>query len=140
MKAIITDWGGVLTEPERDLPITMSEALRRIRATGVAVGILSNSPGAIYPEHLDQSYDDVVLSGQVDLAKPDRQIYLLALERLGVRAEECVFIDDLAGNVTAAVACGLVGIHHLSAQETIEQLEVIFDLTVVHETDRHDKS
>lgn len=140
MRAIITDWGGVLTNPEYDMPITMGEALRRFRASGIAVAILSNSPGTTYPDHLDHSYDDVVLSGQVELAKPDRQIYQLAVERLGFAAAECVFIDDVAGNVAAAVACGLVGIHHLTAHDTIEQLEAIFARTVIHDADWHDEN
>ncbi|MEO6955679.1 MAG: HAD-IA family hydrolase, partial [Antricoccus sp.] len=71
---------------------------------------------------------------------PDRQIYRLAVERLGLAAGDCVFIDDMAGNVTAAVACGLVGIHHLSARETIDQLEAIFALTVINDADWHDES
>ena len=43
------------------------------------------------------------------MAKPAPDIYRLALDRLGFRPEETVFIDDLAENVAGAEAAGLRG-------------------------------
>ena len=41
------------------------------------------------------------------MVKPDRRIYEIVLERFGLRAEECVFFDDLEKNVEGAKAVGI---------------------------------
>jgi putative hydrolase of the HAD superfamily len=56
-------------------------------------------------------FDDIVVSGEVRVAKPDQRIYALAAERIGLAPEECVFVDDLEPNVTAAREAGMTGIH-----------------------------
>jgi epoxide hydrolase-like predicted phosphatase len=85
-----------------------------VRARGVRTGLLSNSWGfSPYPmAELEAIFDDVLLSGVVGLRKPDPAIYLLAAERLEVAATDCVFVDDLSGNVRAAEELGMVGVHH----------------------------
>ncbi|GAA3536371.1 hypothetical protein GCM10022419_015110 [Nonomuraea rosea] len=67
--------------------------------------------------HMDQlglTYfaDDVVSSARVGVAKPDRRIYEIAVERAGVAAERCLFIDDRLPNVEAARALGMTGLHY----------------------------
>ena len=74
-----------------------------------------------------QYFRDIVVSGELKLIKPDPAIYHASLGQ--VRADlpdilpaEVVFIDDVAGNVDAAVALGWQGIHHVSAERTAAQL------------------
>lgn len=55
-------------------------------------------------------FDDILLSFEVGMAKPDLTIYRLATKRLGVKPEECVFVDDLLENVEAAESIGMKGI------------------------------
>ena len=50
--------------------------------------------------------DGGVVSFQVGLTKPDSRVYQLFLERYGLAADECLFIDDTAENVFAAQALG----------------------------------
>lgn len=85
-----------------------------VRAHGVRTGLLSNSWGfSPYPmAELEAIFDDVLLSGVVGLRKPDPAIYHLAADRLGVVAADCVFVDDLSGNVRVAQELGMVGVHH----------------------------
>ncbi len=52
-------------------------------------------------------FDDLVISAEVKMVKPDVRIYRLAVERLGVPAEQAVFFDDLLQNVQAARQAGL---------------------------------
>ncbi|HEX8973982.1 MAG TPA: HAD family phosphatase [Patescibacteria group bacterium] len=56
---------------------------------------------------LDEVFDDIVTSYDVGIAKPDRRIYELALENLGVLADECVFIDDSERNIIGAQNVGM---------------------------------
>jgi putative hydrolase of the HAD superfamily len=55
-------------------------------------------------------FDDVVDSHEVGMRKPNRAIYELALNRLGVEAHRAAFLDDAQSNVDAASALGIHGI------------------------------
>jgi len=72
----------------------------------------------------------VVISGEVGLRKPDPAIYALAAERLGLSAEEIVFVDDLGPNVRAAVAVGMVGVRHVEVGATVAELEVLLGVAL----------
>ncbi len=83
----------------------------------VTVGIISNTNEAHaywLDEYLPElkEFDLVVLSNEVGLAKPDPEIYRLALEILDVSAEQALFIDDIAENVAAAQSCGIAALVH----------------------------
>ncbi len=80
------------------------------------VGILSNADLTLEERLRDglglrHLFDDVICSAVVGMAKPEPRIYQLAAERLRMPLEECVFIDDLARNVTAARETGMAAIH-----------------------------
>ncbi|MFP5308339.1 MAG: HAD family hydrolase [Actinomycetes bacterium] len=90
------------------------EMLRRARAGGVRTGLLSNSWGTdAYPRDLlAEVCDEVVISAEVGVRKPDPAIFHLAAERLGVPPEGCAFVDDLPRNVEVATSLGMFGVHH----------------------------
>jgi putative hydrolase of the HAD superfamily len=59
---------------------------------------------------IDEVFDVVVDSAFVGTRKPEPEIYAITLERLGLPAEACVFLDDLEVNVEAAREAGMLGI------------------------------
>ena len=59
---------------------------------------------------LANSFRDIVVSAVEKLVKPDPAIYRLCLERNGLTASDCVFIDDSPANVAAANALGIDGV------------------------------
>lgn len=67
-------------------------------------------------------FDGIVVSGKIKLIKPDPAIFLHFLEKFGLRAADCVFIDDSMVNIAAAGALGFHTIHHMSPGGTKEQL------------------
>lgn len=74
-----------------------------------------------------QCFRDIVVSGELKLIKPDPAIYHASLGQVrahlpDIQPAEVVFIDDVAGNIDAAVALGWQGIHHVSAERTAGQL------------------
>lgn len=86
----------------------------RLRRQGRRVGMLSNAVPEIVARirqdwDLDRYFDDVVLSYEVGLVKPDPKIYRVALERLGVAPDVTLFADDRAVNVRVAEDLGLRG-------------------------------
>lgn len=95
---------------------------------GVTIGIISNTNEAHVAwldEHLPelQQFDLVIMSNEVGMAKPDPEIFRLALELLEVAPDQTIFIDDLAENVQAAQALGLYGIVHTDWAITRPALE-----------------
>lgn len=94
--------------------VEMIEGVRAARRAGVRTGMLSNSWG---DERYDRAqlaelFDAWVISAEVGLRKPDPAIYELAAERLGLAPPECVFIDDLGGNLKPAAALGMATVLH----------------------------
>ncbi len=59
---------------------------------------------------IDDVFEVVVDSAFVGTRKPEPEIYAITLERLGLPAEACVFLDDLEVNVEAAREAGMLGI------------------------------
>ncbi len=99
----------------------MLELIRDLRGAGVRTGLLSNSWGARdgYPRHLfGDLFDDVVISAEVGMRKPEQRIFDLAVTRLGVTPAEAVFVDDVEGNITAARGLGFATVHHTEPGKT----------------------
>jgi putative hydrolase of the HAD superfamily len=107
-------------------------AVRSARDAGVRTGLISNSWGtSIYdPDALEGMFDEIVISGDVGLHKPQPEIYELAADRLGVAPEECVFVDDLRENVRGAEEVGMTAVLHRETAATVARLEELFGLTL----------
>ncbi|WP_033293832.1 HAD-IA family hydrolase [Amycolatopsis jejuensis] len=125
LKGLLVDYAGVLTDSEAPL---LYEYLVEARARGTRTALVSNAPGAApgVKTELSQYFDALVFSGEVGVAKPNRGIYLVAAERLGLAAPSCVFVDDAERNVRGAVAAGMVGVHHRSVAGTLDELVALF--------------
>jgi epoxide hydrolase-like predicted phosphatase len=121
---------GLIGQMFADLAIyedSMTSLVTRAHAAGVRTALLSNSWGNEYDRSdWHEMFDTVVISGEVGMRKPERGIFELALDRIGLPAGECVFVDDVAPNIAAAAEAGLVGIVHRTFDETARELEVHF--------------
>jgi putative hydrolase of the HAD superfamily len=105
----------------------------RARTNGTKMGLLSNgwsSTRRFLEErwHIADIFDDIIVSAEVELAKPDRRIYQLALDRLGVEAEQTIFIDDFIENIQGARELGIHGIHFKDRQIVMEELKDLLDI------------
>jgi 2-haloacid dehalogenase len=63
-------------------------------------------------------FRDIVVSGDERLIKPDPAIYRMLIERNGLRASDCLFIDDSVKNVRGAQAVGMQA-HHFTSPEAL---------------------
>ena len=57
------------------------------------------------------AFDEIFISAEMGVAKPDLKIYEMVIEKLGIAPEECVFVDDFIQNIEAARKFGIYGIH-----------------------------
>jgi putative hydrolase of the HAD superfamily len=110
----------------------MLSALAAARADGYRMGLLTNNVREWGPRWrpmvpVDALFDDVVDSADVGLRKPDPAIYVLACERLGVHAHECVFVDDFAHNCEAAEALGMTAVWFQDTADAVAQLRRLLD-------------
>ena len=78
---------------------------------------------AMLPE-IDEIFEVVVDSAFVGMRKPDPQIYELTVERLGdgLRAEECIFIDDVDVNCDAARGLGMTAVQFRDTDQAIAEV------------------
>jgi beta-phosphoglucomutase len=86
-------------------------ALAQLKAAGYRLGVASNSVRRTVEEMMERSdlmrYLDVVISNEdVTRAKPDPEMYLTAMERLGVLPTETLIVEDNENGVKAATAAG----------------------------------
>lgn len=73
------------------------------------------------------AFDQMIISSEVGLVKPDQHIYRLVLERLQVPAQAAIFLDDVMENVEAARSVGLTGIHFRSVGQALTELGQILN-------------
>lgn len=68
-------------------------------------------------------FDRWVLSYETGLSKPDPEIYHLALSQAGVKPEEAIFIDDIAGHVRGAQSVGIHAVEFKSVEQITDYIE-----------------
>lgn len=98
-------------------------ALSRLNAEGYRLALASNSIRKTVELMLDKAdlsqYMEFMLSNQdVKNAKPDPEIYLTAIERLGLKPEECLIAEDNQNGIQAALASGA----HLFKVDTVNDV------------------
>ena len=71
---------------------------------------------------IDDAFDEIFISAEMGVAKPDARIYEMVLEKLGIASEECVFVDDFIENIEAARKLGMHGIHFQDVDEAMTEL------------------
>lgn len=104
------------------------DVLRDVAAKNEPVYALTNFSAETFPvartifEFLDW-FEDVLVSGEEKLIKPDPKIFDLALERFGVNPKDTIFIDDRLDNVAAAENAGMQGLHFTTAGQLRADLQ-----------------
>ncbi len=94
--------------------------VERLEARGVALFALTNLP-AEKKSHIFETlpfltrFEDVVVSGEEGVVKPDPRIYDIAAQRIGRPPETVLFVDDREENVSAARAKGFHAVAFLDA-------------------------
>lgn len=113
----------------------MMEAVVAAKNAGYKTALLSNSWGLdLYPrDRFPDMFDVVVISGEVGLRKPDPKIFSLTIEKLGLEAERCVFVDDHPGHLKAAVDAGMTTVLHRVPDETIRELEELLEIPLTND-------
>ena len=106
----------------------MREVVESLKKKGYGVYGLSNWSAETFVPFVRDKYpvlkllDGYVVSGFEKVKKPDPRLYHILLDRYGLKADECLFIDDSPDNIAAGEALGIRGIVFSSPVELKERL------------------
>jgi putative hydrolase of the HAD superfamily len=108
----------------------MIEFMRGLRDRGLRAAILTNNVREWEPLWrrmlpVDEIFELVVDSAFVGMRKPDPRIYELTLDRLGLPAEACLFVDDIDVNIAAARELGIHAVHFQTTEQAIAEMEEV---------------
>ncbi len=94
---------------------SLIDFVRRLRSrysTAIISNYMDELPRLLHDIHaVDDAFDLIVVSSLEKIMKPDPIIFERTLERLKLRPEEAIFIDDFAHNIEGARAVGMKAIH-----------------------------
>jgi epoxide hydrolase-like predicted phosphatase len=76
-----------------------------------------------YTWKISDVFDEIIISAEVGVAKPDPRIYQIALERLAVAPQQAVFVDDFPANIAGARAVGMHAIHFKNSLQARKELD-----------------
>jgi HAD superfamily hydrolase (TIGR01509 family) len=105
--------------------IEVLEALKERYCLGVISNALPSLDWAFDSLGIRKYFKSVVISAYEGVEKPNKDIYIKGVERLGCKFQECIFIDDKLENVQAAMSLGMKGFY-LDRQK--DNLKGLFDL------------
>lgn len=121
--AFVQDWENSI----KDVYQESIDILWTLKQAGYPVYGLSNwsveTFRRIRPKYAFLSwFDDILLSGEVKLVKPDERFFQVFLDRIGRKAQECLLVDDSIENITAARQMGFDAIHFQSPEQLAREL------------------
>lgn len=121
----LSHWREMLTD---EMP-GMRELLSELSSANYQLYGLTNWSMETFPEAREhfgilQMIDRYVVSGAEGLVKPDPRLFQVLLDRYGLKAEECIFVDDNPDNVEAACRLGMQGIVFTGADALREKLKI----------------
>jgi len=95
--------------------------------TGLISNAWSGMRAFLEQEHLIELFDTVIISSEIKVAKPDAEIYQLALEKAGINAEDAIFVDDAEANIEACEEIGMMGIMFRDQKAVLRTLGKLLD-------------
>jgi putative hydrolase of the HAD superfamily len=111
----------------------MIDLMRELRDDGMRMALLTNNVREWEPlwraklPDVDDIFEVIVDSAFVGMRKPDPEIYLLTVSRLGdgLRAEDCLFVDDVELNCDAARELGMTAVHFRDNDQAIAEVRAV---------------
>jgi 2-haloacid dehalogenase len=98
------------------------DIVRELKAQGTPLYCLTNFSREKFPlirRRFDvfDLFDGIVVSAEIGMVKPDPAVYRYLVERFGLEAPSCLFVDDVGANVGAASSIGMQAVRYLSGRQ-----------------------
>ena len=123
LRLAFTNLSGMLVSRDYAIPL-----VQRLKKAGYGVYYLSNYFKKAYDECGESLafmpyMDGGIVSFKVGMTKPDQRMFSCFLERFGLTAESCLFVDDTEENVLAARSLGFFGLVFSGVDGLMEELQ-----------------
>jgi putative hydrolase of the HAD superfamily len=110
----------------------MIELMRELKDSGYRMAMLTNNVREWEPLWrsmlpVDEIFETVVDSGFVGVRKPESRIYAIALERLSLPPEACLFVDDVEVNCEGARRAGIDAVHFRENEQAIAEIRAALE-------------
>lgn len=103
--------------------IAFLQGLRPAYRTAALSNAWSGTRAAMRAHYgMDRMVDLMIFSDEEGMAKPDARIYHLAADRLGVRPDEALFVDDVPRNVETARAVGMLAVQFRDTPQAVAEI------------------
>lgn len=108
----------------------MIELMQELKAAGYRMAMLTNNVREWEPLWrpmlpVDEIFETVVDSGFVGCRKPEAKIYAITLDRIGLPAESCLFVDDVLVNCEGAEKAGMTAVHFQDNEQAIAEIHSV---------------
>jgi putative hydrolase of the HAD superfamily len=108
----------------------MIELMKELKAAGYRMAMLTNNVREWEPLWrpmlpVDEIFETVVDSGFVGCRKPEARIYAITLDRIGLLAESCLFVDDVLVNCEGAEKAGMTAVHFQDNEQAIAAVRAV---------------
>ena len=96
---------------------------KNYRLIALTIWSAETFPVAIRKYKFLELFEGIVVSGEIKMLKPFKEIYNYTLNKYNLDPKKCVFIDDRLNNVEGAIKCGITGIQFESPKKLIIDLK-----------------
>lgn len=130
MRAVIFDYFGVLAGSYGHCDPEIMQFIERELYGKYKLAVLSNMSSGSPAEMLGDDmklFDQVMISGDLGVAKPDKRAFLEAARRLEEFPSDCLMIDDSLGNCAGSESAGMQSIYYTSLAD-LQQSLVKYDI------------
>ena len=133
-----------LNKPENEMPrirdaffggdsidqeiINLLRSMRKTHKTGLISNAWEGLRPWIVTRKIDDAFDQMTISAEIGFAKPDPRIYQYALSKLGVEAEQAIFVDDVEKNIIASEMLGMHGVLYRDTKQVLEEVSELLKL------------
>ncbi len=107
----------------------LADTILKLKNKGFKTVLLSNANASFFERKIYTDYpefknlfNEIVISSKVGVTKPDKEIYLLTLEKINSKPEESLFIDDSQTNVDGALRVGMQGFLYTDSNSLAEYI------------------
>jgi FMN phosphatase YigB (HAD superfamily) len=118
--------GSTINQDLLDYVLELRKSYKTAMLTNIGIGGVER---IFKPNFLDAYFEIIVSSGDIGFAKPEPEAYEITAQMLGVRLDECVFIDDRQPYVDGALAVGMESILYSSNKQLEADLSAILGKT-----------
>ncbi len=141
LKAVVFDFNGVILRedlPDDQVPPGLQKFLDELKGAGIAIGIATRMSHefvdfVLNRMNIRQYFSLILTSENVTKSKPDPEIYVMALQRLGVGTNEAIVIEDSLSGIRAAQAAGTKVIGLATTHSAIELVSANKTVSAFHE-------